>query len=171
MVLSLRLPCFFFFFSSRRRHTRFSRDWSSDVCSSDLLPPWNRCLSHAPRRRAFPSDGRDLLAGGGHRQTSAGNLHPADSTSPALRRRAVAASGLDACSAIPRHRQPGGRVAPSQHPPACIHNGSYPFPHPVHRAASPCPHTPSGNFGPPVSSARPFAAGPPAAAAVPPSEH
>src|SRR5690606_39603267 len=24
------------FFSSRRRHTRFSRDWSSDVCSSDL---------------------------------------------------------------------------------------------------------------------------------------
>src|SRR2546422_10411029 len=28
----------FFFFSSRRRHTRCSRDWSSDVCSSDL--PW-----------------------------------------------------------------------------------------------------------------------------------
>src|SRR5690606_39401802 len=27
---------FIFFFSSRRRHTRFSRDWSSDVCSSDL---------------------------------------------------------------------------------------------------------------------------------------
>src|SRR2546429_4031401 len=28
---------FFFFFSSRRRHTRCSRDWSSDVCSSDLM--------------------------------------------------------------------------------------------------------------------------------------
>src|SRR6267378_6912418 len=28
---------FFFFFSSRRRHTRSLRDWSSDVCSSDLL--------------------------------------------------------------------------------------------------------------------------------------
>src|SRR5690349_22375817 len=27
---------FFFFFSSRRRHTRSLRDWSSDVCSSDL---------------------------------------------------------------------------------------------------------------------------------------
>src|SRR5207237_7738604 len=27
---------FFFFFSSRRRHTRFKCDWSSDVCSSDL---------------------------------------------------------------------------------------------------------------------------------------
>src|SRR3712207_1751108 len=30
---------FFFFFSSRRRHTRYWRDWSSDVCSSDLS--WN----------------------------------------------------------------------------------------------------------------------------------
>src|SRR5207253_5032167 len=27
---------FYFFFSSRRRHTRWPRDWSSDVCSSDL---------------------------------------------------------------------------------------------------------------------------------------
>src|SRR5439155_18816652 len=33
-----RLCCFcFFFFSSRRRHTRWPRDWSSDVCSSDLF--------------------------------------------------------------------------------------------------------------------------------------
>src|SRR6266478_49273 len=30
---------FFFFFSSRRRHTRFDCDWSSDVCSSDLRTP------------------------------------------------------------------------------------------------------------------------------------
>src|SRR5699024_11378188 len=30
------LYSFFFFFSSRRRHTRSKRDWSSDVCSSDL---------------------------------------------------------------------------------------------------------------------------------------
>src|SRR6266487_1160133 len=28
---------FFFFFSSRRRHTRWTGDWSSDVCSSDLV--------------------------------------------------------------------------------------------------------------------------------------
>src|SRR5690606_39644091 len=32
----VRLNLVMFFFSSRRRHTRFSRDWSSDVCSSDL---------------------------------------------------------------------------------------------------------------------------------------
>src|SRR2546429_601033 len=31
-----RTNFYFFFFSSRRRHTRCSRDWSSDVCSSDL---------------------------------------------------------------------------------------------------------------------------------------
>src|SRR5690606_40883430 len=37
---------FFFFFSSRRRHTRFSRDWSSDVCSSDLV----RLVSRAVQR-------------------------------------------------------------------------------------------------------------------------
>src|SRR5690606_40952803 len=37
-----------FLFSSRRRHTRFSRDWSSDVCSSDL---WSR--PHKPFPSAF----------------------------------------------------------------------------------------------------------------------
>src|SRR5437762_11156366 len=29
----------YFFFSSRRRHTRYIGDWSSDVCSSDLIDP------------------------------------------------------------------------------------------------------------------------------------
>src|SRR5256886_3662140 len=33
---SVRRCMFVFFFSSRRRHTRFDCDWSSDVCSSDL---------------------------------------------------------------------------------------------------------------------------------------
>src|SRR2546421_3126975 len=36
LVLVLICTFFFFFFSSRRRHTRSDRDWSSDVCSSDL---------------------------------------------------------------------------------------------------------------------------------------
>src|SRR6267142_4912869 len=36
---SSRKCSFFFFFSSRRRHTRLTCDWSSDVCSSDLLVP------------------------------------------------------------------------------------------------------------------------------------
>src|SRR6266511_5667534 len=36
---------FLFFFSSRRRHTRFSRDWSSDVCSSDLNSSVSTCCT------------------------------------------------------------------------------------------------------------------------------
>src|SRR5687768_7505205 len=46
-VFSLLFFFFFFFFSSRRRHTRCSRDWSSDVCSSDLLlGERTECLRH-----------------------------------------------------------------------------------------------------------------------------
>src|SRR5690349_23656325 len=37
----------FFFFSSRRRHTRSLRDWSSDVCSSDLVAEVGRRLHEA----------------------------------------------------------------------------------------------------------------------------
>src|SRR5699024_11512344 len=40
-----------FFFSSRRRHTRSKRDWSSDVCSSDLRPP---ARHRGLRRRGGP---------------------------------------------------------------------------------------------------------------------
>src|SRR5690348_17393797 len=36
LVYLFVLCFFFFFFSSRRRHTRWTGDWSSDVCSSDL---------------------------------------------------------------------------------------------------------------------------------------
>src|SRR6266496_5736909 len=36
----MKVILFFFFFSSRRRHTRSLRDWSSDVCSSDLSCRW-----------------------------------------------------------------------------------------------------------------------------------
>src|SRR5690606_31351251 len=41
----------FFFFSSRRRHTRFSRDWSSDVCSSDLGKHQRRREDRSERQR------------------------------------------------------------------------------------------------------------------------
>src|SRR5690606_8918107 len=42
-----------FFFSSRRRHTRFSRDWSSDVCSSDLA---TLCLLFSSSRPSFAQE-------------------------------------------------------------------------------------------------------------------
>src|SRR2546430_5649145 len=47
-TLERSLECYFFF-SSRRRHTRFDCDWSSDVCSSDL----DGGLHPHPRRRAL----------------------------------------------------------------------------------------------------------------------
>src|SRR5437868_15510472 len=45
-----------FFFSSRRRHTRSKRDWSSDVCSSDLGRHW--CCCGTARSSARYSSGR-----------------------------------------------------------------------------------------------------------------
>src|SRR2546422_5503419 len=55
---------FFFFFSSRRRHTRCSRDWSSDVCSSDL--------SRFSAKKAYTT-GRSLARGSrAHSQPKAG---------------------------------------------------------------------------------------------------
>src|SRR3712207_9271790 len=54
--------CSFFFFSSRRRHTRYWRDWSSDVCSSDLRVPAH-ALYRAQTQRAvenFPLSGQRL---------------------------------------------------------------------------------------------------------------
>src|SRR2546430_14034807 len=49
----------FFFFSSRRRHTRFDCDWSSDVCSSDLAEnwwsatDWSSCVGACSTRASF----------------------------------------------------------------------------------------------------------------------
>src|SRR2546430_9181467 len=59
----------FFFFSSRRRHTRFDCDWSSDVCSSDL----DRCRhsARAGQPRAVVLDGSGGSGRGyGHRDRS-----------------------------------------------------------------------------------------------------
>src|SRR2546430_12947820 len=52
---------FVFFFSSRRRHTRFDCDWSSDVCSSDLLFPFHGWLPDAYRES--PPEVASVLSG------------------------------------------------------------------------------------------------------------
>src|SRR5207253_3627425 len=66
----------FFFFSSRRRHTRWPRDWSSDVCSSDLSKVLLSCgllrtlvsqeaglhdHVHARGRQRIPGDGHAVV--------------------------------------------------------------------------------------------------------------
>src|SRR5437899_6801467 len=63
---------FFFFFSSRRRHTRCLSDWSSDVCSSDLLR--QTALIHAvPARRALAGTGQTAPGGRGGGQGQRGS--------------------------------------------------------------------------------------------------
>src|SRR2546430_2965078 len=47
----------FFFFSSRRRHTRFDCDWSSDVCSSDLSLQGKGGVSKRGRRHCISEKG------------------------------------------------------------------------------------------------------------------
>src|SRR6266403_2810955 len=78
----------FFFFSSRRRHTRSLRDWSSDVCSSDLrkeaiglrfgpFPPDRRatsCLRPHARSMTFPC----LLVRKNETTFRGGVVHPID---------------------------------------------------------------------------------------------
>src|SRR3712207_8999341 len=100
-----------FFFSSRRRHTRYWRDWSSDVCSSDLLGKvlrmgaydeevltrlrWMRdvlgpVLQAAVRSMADPLDVKSVLAqmlqmgDEGHNRNRAGSLMTLRELSPAI---------------------------------------------------------------------------------------
>src|SRR2546426_11380567 len=52
---------FFFFFSSRRRHTRLQGDWSSDVCSSDLVAKFNDQLTVLQNFTGDPGDPEKTL--------------------------------------------------------------------------------------------------------------
>src|SRR5436305_3236047 len=55
-----------FFFSSRRRHTRCGRDWSSDVCSSDLAHLVELLAEKADRMRVTPAGKLDKTRDGRH---------------------------------------------------------------------------------------------------------
>src|SRR6266496_72766 len=72
----------FFFFSSRRRHTRSLRDWSSDVCSSDHLPPAgpagleDRELPPPLRVAQVHADGAEVYAEQDHRHRQQEILNP-----------------------------------------------------------------------------------------------
>src|SRR6266513_5955172 len=73
----MRLRKMNFFFSSRRRHTISKRDWSSDVCSSDLLQPLGDNVAGRVRIRTFHALGLEIgrascrergVVFGGHRK-------------------------------------------------------------------------------------------------------
>src|SRR5258707_11096782 len=59
MMGPLSMAVMFFFFSRRRRHTSYWRDWSSDVCSSDLV---NMCQGPAASERLLDLVPREALA-------------------------------------------------------------------------------------------------------------
>src|SRR5436305_15236692 len=52
LLINFTQDILFFFFSSRRRHTRCGRDWSSDVCSSDLAVSATQAISAAEAETA-----------------------------------------------------------------------------------------------------------------------
>src|SRR5699024_11835386 len=70
----------FFFFSSRRRHTRSKRDWSSDVCSSDLVFQYESPVPQKTGRCSNPAEPpeyrppRYLFCSGRPREWSPGDL-------------------------------------------------------------------------------------------------
>src|SRR2546429_5227788 len=80
MLLGFCLVVFFFFFSSRRRHTRCSRDWSSDVCSSDLEFVERHFAVLAAARAAIQGAQYDALRS--HAATALGHPVPAAAESP-----------------------------------------------------------------------------------------
>src|SRR6266536_1450321 len=108
--------CLFFFFSSRRRHTRSTRDWSSDVCSSDLgdhpraalacgvLRPLERTSRRERGGHGLPR-GLSLPALRGEAQLRAGILVPLRGGRPGQRRLRRATDDRDG-DAVPARRPP-----------------------------------------------------------------
>src|SRR5690606_32318477 len=97
------LYLYLFFFSSRRRHTRFSRDWSSDVCSSDLY----RDSRKLDRQETGPPTPR-----------------------PALGNRAVLAHRPQVSTPARAARTPTGEPENAPSAPRETRNRSSPYPHP-----------------------------------------
>src|SRR5438270_4234611 len=74
-------PATRFFFSSRRRHTRFDCDWSSDVCSSDLTPIKNVKYSVENTRVEQRTDYEKLII----EVNTDGTIHPEEAVKQASR--------------------------------------------------------------------------------------
>src|SRR3712207_7117375 len=117
-VAALIFRFLFVFFSSRRRHTRYWRDWSSDVCSSDLA------AADDGRR---PADRRAVASGGQrrgglrarHARPHAGTEHGQDRARPRPGRRGGSPEPAHAlrARALPAVVPPEGSPDRGPHPP------------------------------------------------------
>src|SRR5579862_4915815 len=76
---------FFFFFSSRRRHTRWNCDWSSDVCSSDLELPCVVFMGAEDIERQQPNVLRMRALGAEVRPVTSGSATLKDAVNEAMR--------------------------------------------------------------------------------------
>src|SRR5215210_2801777 len=85
----------FFFFSSRRRHTRYIGDWSSDVCSSDLELP----EASAPTRGPVPAAERQWAP-------SSPSIHESESSSSSGERASTVHTSVDRWRHGPRVPSP-----------------------------------------------------------------
>src|SRR5699024_11753640 len=74
---------FYFFFSSRRRHTRSKRDWSSDVCSSDLAFRHISLLPGSRRALCPPKNGPRARTGRAHARARQPFSHNREKSCPA----------------------------------------------------------------------------------------
>src|SRR2546427_6868162 len=107
---------FLFFFSSRRRHTRFDCDWSSDVCSSDLN------LAIIDKRRARPNEVAEMQIIGEVDGRVAVIVDDMVDTAGTLSAAAEAGRGAGAPPGVARAAPPGRfRPALPRLPPSRIH--------------------------------------------------
>src|SRR5947209_12287085 len=104
VVFSMFFVCyflffFFFFFSSRRRHTSYWRDWSSDVCSSDLS--YRRTERSDKARSVAPSSPRHITTSVAERDGGCGGC-----ATPRVRCWPPSTPRIPTCSASARASSP-----------------------------------------------------------------
>src|SRR5699024_11781132 len=101
----------YFFFSSRRRHTRSKRDWSSDVCSSDLL--LHEEAPREPRSRSWLSGWTSKTSPG--ISTRAVSPTPTCSSAPRSEERRVGKECSSGCALEPEEKEEGQKERHATH--------------------------------------------------------
>src|SRR5699024_11356952 len=90
--------CLFFFFSSRRRHTRSKRDWSSDVCSSDLAFSVCPVRPDTQKKRSTQEGVKRLTPDSERKPAEVSRAHLRGTLTGSLRPRAPGSDGGSVCS-------------------------------------------------------------------------
>src|SRR5690625_4418179 len=112
-----------FFFTSRRRHTRWPRDWSSDVCSSDLtaqvdsqyeIPYETSFDGHRIKDARYHEDQRLTLAGVLSNSSNVGTVQISEEMEPQIRHDYLTAFGLGQPTGVGLPGESAGIVHPAE---------------------------------------------------------